>query len=160
MTEQTTETPNPAPEDAQEAPKAPEVDWKAKAREWERRAKANATAAEQLQALEDAKKTEIERIQERATAAEAERDAHRVELTRLRLATRYGLDEGDLDFLPAGSDEEMEDRAKRLSARLKAQAPTDTVPGPRPDLSQGPKGDLPLNGDPLLNDIKRKLGLG
>lgn len=159
MTEQTTETPTEAPETAPETPKAPEVDWKAKAREWERRAKANATAAEQLQALEDAKKTEIERIQERAALAEAERDANRVELTRFRLAARYGLGEDDLDFLPAGSDEEMEDRAKRLSARLKAQAPVETAPGPRPDLSQGPKGDLPLNGDPLLNDIKLKLGI-
>lgn len=159
MTEQTHESPTDGQEQAPETPKAPEVDWKAKAREWEKRAKANATAAEQLQALEDAKKTEIERIAERATLAERERDETRVELTRYRLAAKYGLDEGDLDFIPAGSDEDMEARAKRLSDRLKAQAPTQHAPGPRPDLSQGPRGDMPLNGDPLLNDIKLKLGI-
>lgn len=133
----------------------------AEERKQAREAQRRATEMEaRLKEYEDRDKSEMQRITERAVAAEAERDAHRVDLTRFRLATRYGLSESDLRFLPAGSDEEMEGLAKDLSDRLKAQAPTGTTPGPRPDLSQGPKGDLPLNGDPLLNDIKRTLGIG
>lgn len=48
------------------------VDWKAKAREWEKRAKANSSAAEKLAKLEDAQKTETQRAADVKAAAEAE----------------------------------------------------------------------------------------
>lgn len=56
---------------AAEKPAKPEIDWKAKAREWETRAKANGTAAQRLQEIEDKNKTELQRAQDAATAADA-----------------------------------------------------------------------------------------
>jgi len=61
---------------AQEAPGAGDaktatpVDWEAKAREWEAKAKQNASAAKRLAALEDANKSETQKLTDRATAAE------------------------------------------------------------------------------------------
>ncbi len=46
------------------------TDWKAEARKWEARAKENRDAANRLQQLEDANKSETEKLTERATAAE------------------------------------------------------------------------------------------
>jgi hypothetical protein len=53
-----------------EAEPAQETDWKAEARKWEDRAKANKTAAEKLAELEEANKTAEEKAQERLAAAE------------------------------------------------------------------------------------------
>ena len=61
---------------AQEAPEvgdakaAPPTDWEVKAREWEAKAKQNASAAKKLAALEDANKSETQRLTDRVTAAE------------------------------------------------------------------------------------------
>ena len=56
-----------------------DIDWKAEARKWEDRAKANKaeaaankTAAEKLKQLEDANKSETEKLTDRATTAETE----------------------------------------------------------------------------------------
>ena len=66
-------TPAPKPAD----PPAQETDWKAKyeatlaeSRKWEARSKENSKAAEELQKLEDAKKSELEKERERADKAE------------------------------------------------------------------------------------------
>jgi len=57
-----------------DAPEAPEtgsaVDWEVKAREWEAKAKQNASAAKKLAALEDANKSETQKLTDRMTAAE------------------------------------------------------------------------------------------
>jgi len=50
---------------------AQETDWKAEARKWEERAKANKTAAERLAEIEEASKTEAQKAAERLAAAEA-----------------------------------------------------------------------------------------
>lgn len=61
---------------AQEAPEAgdakaaPPTDWEVKAREWEAKAKQNASAAKKLAALEDANKSETQKLTDRVTAAE------------------------------------------------------------------------------------------
>lgn len=51
-------------------PKPAEVDWKAKAREWEKRAKSNAKAAERLAEIEASQQTAEERANEAAKRAE------------------------------------------------------------------------------------------
>lgn len=53
-----------------EAEAKPEPDWKARAREWEKRAKTNQSAARKLRELEDAQKSETERLGEQLTAAQ------------------------------------------------------------------------------------------
>jgi len=54
------------PPDPTPTPPARETDWKAEARKWEERAKANHAAATELAKLKDADKTEIQRALERA----------------------------------------------------------------------------------------------
>lgn len=89
MSETTTEVIEPATDEvaptvtdpaAPEAPAAdaPDSEWKKYARLWESRATENAAAAQRLAAIEEANKTEAQRLQERADKAEkalAERDA-------------------------------------------------------------------------------------
>ena len=60
----------------------PAIDWKAEARKWEKRAKANSDAAEKLAAIEEANKTELEKATERAERAEAALRAAEVERER------------------------------------------------------------------------------
>lgn len=120
-----TSTATPPPEPATD-PAAELEHWKTMARKQEQRAKENAAAAQRLAELEDAQKTEQQRLEDRAAAAEAERDTARQELTRLRMAARYGIGEDDLDLLGSGTDDEIEARAKRLSERLTS---TPAVPG-------------------------------
>jgi hypothetical protein len=52
------------------APAKPETDWRAEAKKWEVRAKENKTAADKLTAFEESQKTEFQKIQDRAEAAE------------------------------------------------------------------------------------------
>lgn len=92
--------------------------WKAKAREQEKRAKENAKAAQQLSEIEEAKKSEadkandrIRELEERATAAQ--RDA-----LRFKVASKYGIGDEDADLFLNGSDEEtLQKQAERLSSK-------------------------------------------
>jgi hypothetical protein len=72
----TTNAPVPTPPAAQPAAPADpapaqETDWKAMARKWEANAKENSEAAKKLAAIEEANKTEAEKLADRATKAEA-----------------------------------------------------------------------------------------
>lgn len=72
------------PTPAQEPANEPDIDWKAKAREWERRAKDNKSAADKLAQIEEAQKTAEQKAAERL--AEAERKAAEAEF-RASVAT-------------------------------------------------------------------------
>lgn len=94
-------------------------------------------AAEKRAAAAEAKVAEAERAKlgerERAEAerdeARKERDEARAEAARLKVGAKYGLSAEDLDDLStAGTPEDFDARAKRLSERLKA-AGTGTKPG-------------------------------
>lgn len=67
------------------------TDWKSEARKWEQRAKANATAAEELTKLKEAEKTELQRLQERAEQAEARLAQSEIQSMHARLAAEYGV---------------------------------------------------------------------
>ena len=94
--EATTETPADAAQPEQADTQTPQqddttTDWVAEARKWEKRAKDNSAAAKQnaaaakrLAELEDANKTETQRLSDRATKAEEERDALTAQLDALR----------------------------------------------------------------------------
>lgn len=58
-------------EQVTEQPHGTEVDWKAEARKWEARAKANRDAAQELEAMKAAQMSETEKLQKRAEEAEA-----------------------------------------------------------------------------------------
>jgi hypothetical protein len=145
-------------------------DWEAEAAKWktnsqknEVQAKQNAAAAKRLAELEREKMTDQQRASAELDELRAERESLRQENRRLALATRYGIDADNLDLIGGGTDEEMEARAKRIAKLLRSQATaaTSNESGPRrprPDSTQGTTDQtLALNGDPLLESVKRAL---
>lgn len=109
---------------AAEQPKPTEtVDfWKQKAREQEARAKSNATAAQRLAEIEDAQKTEQQRLADRQAAIERERDEARAEGLRYKAAATHGISEDYFDLLGSGDAETISDRAERVGGLLKENA--------------------------------------
>ncbi len=120
--------------------------WKAKAREQEKRAKDNAAAAKRLSEIEDAQKTETQKLNEQFEAARAEADEARTELLRYRIASTHGInDADDIALFLTGSDEDTLTRqAERLAARNEE---SNRPRSPRPDPSQGASGS-PAKGTP------------
>lgn len=112
-----TETTSTETTDTDDGHKA-EVDWKAKAREWERRAKANATAATRLEELENAQKTEAQKAADARAAAERERDEARADALRWRVAAKHGISDEDAELFLTGTDEDtLTKQATRLTER-------------------------------------------
>ena len=91
--------------------------WKQKAREQEKRAKENATAAQRLAEIEDAQKSEADKATERLAAAEKAADDARREATRYKIATEFKLAEEDAAVLEhVVSEEGMRLVAGRFAA--------------------------------------------
>ena len=95
--------------------------WKGKAREQEKRAKENADARKQLDELTESRKSEIEKAQERAAAAEAEAStvpAKVADALRVHLVALHEIDADDADlFLTATDPELLLKQVARLTAR-------------------------------------------
>ena len=95
--------------------------WKRRSREWEDRAKANASAADKLAKIEQSQKSEAEKTAERIAAlerqvAEAARDA-----TRFKVAARFGIADEDVELFLTGADEKtLVAQAERLAAKTAA----------------------------------------
>lgn len=106
------------------------------------------TAKESLGEKEEAEKTEFQRFQERAAAAEQEAASAKLELMRLRVAKEHDLPDDLMEFLTGDSEEDLAAKAKRLAEY--AAGPTAEVPGrPKPKLRTG-NGEDPIPGfDPL-----------
>jgi hypothetical protein len=111
-----------------------------------------------LDAIEAQNMSDLERAQKQAADAAAEAQAAKAEALRYRIASKHQIGDEDADLFLTGTDEETLTRqAARLAERYAAAAAPGT---PRPDPSQGARGsDLALNGDPLLRDLKSKLGI-
>jgi hypothetical protein len=104
--------------------------WKALARKHEGRAKENAAAAKRLAELEDAQKSELQKLQERAEAAEAKA----LTAARRSAAVDAGLPVGMADRLQGSTDEELIADAKALAEALGTTGKAkdfDTKGGPR-----------------------------
>lgn len=95
-------------------PKEPEKDWKAEydkmrehMRDWEKKAKANQSAADELEKLKAAQMTEQEKANARAEAAEAELAQLKAEKARADAATRLASETGvPYDLLMFCEDED------------------------------------------------------
>jgi hypothetical protein len=119
--------------------------WKALARKHEEQAKKNTEAARRLAELEDAQKTEQQKLAEQLEQERAGRTAASVEAARYRAAMTHGLSADDLDLL--GDDpEQIEARAERLAARFAAAQPTTPSKRPTEALKPGASGQ---SGDPF-----------
>jgi len=116
-------------------PHEDKTDWKAEARKWESRSKENSTAAQRLAEIDEANKTEAQKLEGRATKAEAERDAERAELAKYRVATKHGISEKELSLLTGKTEEDLDAQALAI---LGIRGPVGPVV-PKPDPSIGPK---------------------
>lgn len=97
------------------------IDWKAKAREWEKRAKANSDAQKRLDEIENAKKSEVERLTDQAKAAEKERDEAVAQRLRFEVAADAGIPLSAAARLQGSTREELEADAKELAGLLSTQ---------------------------------------
>lgn len=93
MSEQPAEQPAGAPEEkpAEQQASKSETDWKAEARKWEQRAKENTEAAKKLADIEEANKTEIQKAQDRAAAAEQRATQAEQTALKVRIAAEMNV---------------------------------------------------------------------
>ncbi len=118
--EQSQEEPQGEPREAAEQEEQQEPDWKALARKWEDRAKANRAeadanrdAAQRLAEIEEANKTAEQKQREALARAEAELAELRVGKLRAEVAAAKGVPAG---LLTGSTQEELEASADALIA--------------------------------------------
>ncbi len=148
-----------------------EIDkWKSLARKHEARAKENAEARKELDAVRAESMTEQEKAVAEAVAAAraevlAEVGAHLVDAEVKAAATGRGI---DVEALLDGLDrkrflgEDGKPDVEAITQWIERLSPKQEKNEPRfPDLGQGQRGrsSMPLNGDPLLRDLKTKLNI-
>src|SRR5690606_25271712 len=78
------------------------------------------------------------------------------ELWRTAAAYKHGLPADLMEFLTGETAEENDQRAETLVSKPPAET---ARPSPRPYPTQGQGADIPLDGDPLLADLKKKLSI-
>src|SRR5690606_16574566 len=98
-----------------------EAYWKYNARKWEKDAKANSEAAKRWAEFEESQKSELQKLQERAEAAERERDEERRTRARLMAAAAHNLPTDLLDRLGGSTEEEISETAEALSREIDAE---------------------------------------
>lgn len=137
---------------------AQEIDWKAKSREWEKRAKENKAAADKLAELEESKKSETQKLQEQlaelqSRAATAERDRE-----RLAVIAKHGIPEEYQDLVQ-GEGEALEASAAKVKSLIQAntQQPQGSASFVIPD--EGGSPNLALNGDGIESALRNALGI-
>lgn len=111
--------------------------------ERERASKAEKTATalqKQLDDINAANMSEIERAQKTAADAQTELTQARADAARYRVAAANGISDEDAELFLTGTDE---DTLLKQALRLKERISTE----PKPDLSQGGKGK-PATGSP------------
>lgn len=148
-------TPETPAESVVEAPAQDATDWKAEARKWEARAKENAVKARRADELEESQKSEIQKAQERADAAERELATTKQETLRLSVAAKHGV---PAHLLSGSNEDEIEASAQALIEFRGEQATPDQVRLVIPTEGGAP-APAALNGDPLLASLKSKLGI-
>lgn len=155
------------------------TDWVAEARKWEKRAKdnsaaakANADAAKRLAALEDASKSETERLADRATKAEQDaatwRDKYS-DLAKRQAITQAALDAKTTDpetvYLYLSPEVELDDEGNTVGLdkalrELQSRKPhlfRDVAPGARDAFSTTPAPPA-LNSDALTDALSQAVG--
>lgn len=148
--------------------------WKGQARKFEDRAKANAKAASELDRLRKESMTEQERVVaeaiERAVSETTAKLSGRLVRSEIKAAVGGRLGVEQVDALVArldpagflGDDGEVDTGSVAAFVESILPAPTEPATGPQfPDLGQGARGStaVPLNGDPLLRQLKAQLGV-
>jgi hypothetical protein len=144
-TAQNTETEVPQAPAAQTAQSGSEIDWKAEARKWEERAKANKAAADERDALKaqiEKQGAEYKTLAEQMEEIKKQADERAAEAARYRVAASKGV---PADLLPETGDEEtlaaFADKVLAFRAEAEAEQQRMVVPGvgstpPKPPTPQ------------------------
>lgn len=93
--------------------------WKQKAREQEKRAKENASAAQRLAEIEQSQKSEAEKSADRIKQLEGEAESARRDALRFKVASEFGIATERAELLLTGSDEET---MRRQAEALKGES--------------------------------------
>lgn len=141
VTEQQPQLEEQTEQAAQEAPEAEGPDWKALARKWEERAKANKDAADAYEALKASSKADLDAANARARELEAElagikAAAERAEAVR-QAAKAAGVDEAVLSRMSGDTVEEIADNARLLAEAAPRRAYPAVSDGGAPARAQG-----------------------
>ena len=134
------ETPQDAPKPTPPAREADEgTDWKAEARKWEQRAKANADAATRLAQIEDASKTEAQRAAEAQAAAEERAAEAEARALRRDVALEHSLTKDDAALLDGITDEDVMRALAATSLLIFSVSHVARLNPPMTSRSTGPK---------------------
>lgn len=159
MPEPVVEPVEPEPVEVPEVvePAQAETDWKAEARKWEKLAKENKLAAASLKALEDAQKTEQQRLEERAAQAENRAAALELDANRAIVALEKGLTAAQAKRLVGSTPDELSADADQLLLDLGKPAPR--TPAADPSQGQRPIGNSQSPAEQFAEIIRAKRGL-
>ena len=143
--------------------KSTEKDWQAEAEKWralarkhEDRAKANSSAADKLAELENASKSDLEKAQIAAHAAEERAKAAELRALRLEVAGAKGLSPAQAKRLSGSTMEELEADAEEL---LESFKPADTVDkGGKPrEALKGGASDDDTTDEPSIAEVLKNI---
>lgn len=134
-----------------------QIDWEAKyrqmarhSREWEKKAKANEDAANELEKLKQSQMTAEQKAEQRANKLEEELKGYRLDAERRKWAKEhseaYGVPVEVLMAMSADSEDEMKEKAESVAGFFKKQS-RQIVPG---DGVQPGQGEPPTNGNDWL----------
>ncbi len=125
----TAETP-----EVQEPQGTPEIDWKAEARKWESRAKADHELANKWREYETSQKSEHEKLADELARFKAEASEASTRLLKYEIAAQKGVPADALDLLHGSSREDLETAADKLLSLIADQSKPKS---PKPDENQG-----------------------
>jgi hypothetical protein len=131
------------------------------AKKYRLEAKKNSDAAKKLEEIEEAQKSEVEKAAARAEKAEQRAAEAETQLLRSQVAIEKQLPERLTQFLTGTEREELEAQADVLleETAAKERAPSWRPSEPVQTRNASTSSDAALNGDPLLRDVKKKLGI-
>lgn len=141
---------------ADEDPAKDRDKWKALARKHEKAAEAGKEAMKKLKEMEDADKTELQKLQEKTAASEAAAANATMELTRIRVALRKGLTESQAKRLQGSTEEELEADADEFLKDLAPKGSTEDNSQRRTPQERLRSGNKP-QGEPEGENDPRKL---
>lgn len=153
-----------AVESTDEAQAEPSVDWKAEARKWESRAKENFSkasenekAAARLAEIEEANKSESQKLREQLDALTARATAAERDKERLSVLARHQIPEEYQDLVHGGDADSLDASAQKVKALIDTNATKDRGSFVIPD--EGGSPNLALNGDGIEAALKKALGI-
>lgn len=108
-------------------------------------------------------KSKVEELEKAKADAETASVESRSEVTKLKAALGAGIESDKVlsfaSLLKGETEDELKSHADEVKALFGAGSPASPEKTPAVDPSQGSGNTLPLNGDPLLDSIKRAVGI-